>query len=68
MWAPIAFLCMSRGRCFQTIRTLSPYTLSICVRVGPTLEQNGHWKSENSAMVTGAPAGPRAGALAVWIV
>ena len=68
MAAGVANWCMSRGRCFQTIRTLSPYVFSICVRVGPTLEQNGHWKSENSAIVTGAPAGPRKGALAVWIV
>jgi hypothetical protein len=37
--APIAFAWMSSGRCFQTIRTLSPYAFRICVRVGPTLER-----------------------------
>ncbi len=56
---------MFSGRCFQTIRTLSPYVSSICLRVGPTLAQYGHWKSENSTIVTGASAGPLAGAPSV---
>lgn len=64
----MASLCMSSGKCFQTIRTLSPYAFSICLRVGPTLEQNGHWKPENSAIVTGAPAFPRNGEPSVLIV
>ena len=59
---------MSRGKCFQTTRTLSPYVLSTCVRVGPTLEQYGHWKSENSAIVTGAEAFPLEGAPSVLTV
>jgi len=59
---------MSSGRFFQTMRTLSPYVFSTSVRVGPTLEQCGHWKSENSAMVTGAEAFPREGAPSVLIV
>ena len=63
-----ASLWMSSGSCFQTMRTLSPYTFRICSRVGPTLPQNGHWKSENSTIVTGAPAGPCTGAPSVLTV
>ena len=40
----------------KAIWTLSPYSFSICLRVGPTLAQKGHWKSENSTILT----------LAVW--
>ena len=45
----------------KTICTCSPYSCSICVRVGPTLEQKGHWKSEDSTSLTFALSGPLAG-------
>jgi hypothetical protein len=50
------------------MRTLSPYVFWICSRVGPTLPQNGHWKSDISAIVTGAPAGPFIGAPSILTV
>jgi len=58
---------MSSGKFFQTMRTSSPYVFATCLRVGPTLAQYGHWKSEKSAMVTGADAFPREGAPAMVI-
>ena len=42
------------GSFFQTKRTLSPYLSWICLSVGSTRLQYGHWKSENSTMVTWA--------------
>jgi hypothetical protein len=39
------------------------YFSSICLTVGTTREQKGHWKSENSTMVIGAPCGPTLGPL-----
>src|ERR1700731_4022133 len=42
-------------------RTSLPYLSSISLRVGPTLEQKGHWKSENSRTVTFAYLGPCTG-------
>src|SRR5579871_184765 len=42
----------------KATRTSLPYLSSICLRVGPTLEQKGHWKSENSKTVTLAYLGP----------
>ena len=35
----------------------------ICSMVGSTREQNGHWKSDHSTIVTLACSGPLAGAL-----
>src|SRR5690348_5631550 len=35
----------------------------ICLRVGSTRPQKGHWKSDHSTIVTGAFFGPRTGAL-----
>ena len=46
------------------MRILSLYVSSSFLSVGFTREQNGHWKSENSTTVTGAPAGPLAGLFA----
>ena len=42
------------GNWRKTTRTLSPYLAITCSMVGTTREQKGHWKSENSTMVTGA--------------
>src|ERR1700688_3119469 len=53
--------CMGRGHWRKTRRTLLPYFDTTCSRVGVIREQKGHWKSENSTIVTGAPAGPLAG-------
>ena len=55
---------MFSGNWRKTIRTLSPYFALTWSRVGITREQNGHWKSENSTIVTGAVAGPLAGPVA----
>src|SRR5262249_42358690 len=43
------------------MRTSLPYLSMISLRVGPTLEQKGHWKSENSTIVTLASLGPSMG-------
>src|SRR5258708_6874609 len=56
--------CIGSGYCRKTRRTLLPYFVTTCSRVGVMREQKGHWKSENSTMVTGAPDGPFAGPLA----
>src|SRR5260370_40100598 len=45
----------------KATRTSLPYLSSISLRVGPTLEQKGHWKSENSKTVTLAYFGPFSG-------
>src|SRR6188472_2446201 len=56
--APLALLWKGSGWLRKTIFTLSPYASSICLRVGTTREQNGHWKSDQSTIVTFAPALP----------
>src|ERR1700724_314000 len=56
--------CMGSGNCRKTRRTLLPYFDTTCSRVGVMREQKGHWKSENSTIVTGALDGPLAGPLA----
>ena len=43
------------------MRILPGYVSCSFASVGFTRAQNGHWKSENSMTVTGAPAGPLAG-------
>ncbi len=46
------------------MRTWSgPYVLRIWSIVGSTREQNGHWKSENSTIVTRAVRLPHTGSL-----
>jgi hypothetical protein len=54
--------------CLKTICTRFPYSAWIFLRVGPTLAQKGHWKSDHSTMLTGAFAGPFVGAPAseIW--
>ena len=52
-----------RDSCGNEMRTLPLYFSSICLTVGTTREQNGHWKSENSTICTGAFVGPTDGAL-----
>src|SRR5436190_18954731 len=56
------------GWFFHTMRILPLYSSSSCLRVGPTLEQKGHWKSENSITVIGAFFGPLLGEspTAIW--
>src|SRR5258708_2884951 len=49
---------MERGSCLKMNRTLSGYALSTSPMTGATLLQNGHSKSANSIIVTGALAGP----------
>src|SRR3954466_5540304 len=61
--AGIAFGWKLKGLFFHAILTLPLYSSMICLSVGSTRLQNGHWKSENSTMVTGAVFGPRTGAL-----
>src|SRR5205823_12189763 len=60
--AGIALGWNDSGWFFQAIRTLPLYSSSICLSVGSTRPQNGHWKSDHSTMVTGAFFGPRTGA------
>src|SRR5215470_12738286 len=60
--AGMAFGWNESGWFFQTIFTLLPYCSRTCLSVGSTREQNGHWKSLHTAMVTGAPLGPSMGA------
>src|SRR5437762_6011220 len=43
------------------MRTSLGYFSMISLRVGPTLEQKGHWKSLNSTIVTLASFGPSIG-------
>ena len=60
-----AFWWNDSGNCRNTKCTLSPYfSFRSCTAVAAR-EQNGHWKSENSTIVTLAFAGPNAGAGAV---
>jgi hypothetical protein len=44
------------------MRIFSPYSRSICLRVGVTRLQNGHWKSLNSTITSGASGLPLTGA------
>jgi len=53
---------------FQTMRTRSPYLSWSWSTVVSARRQNGHWKSENSTMVTGATAGPRMGLVPTAII
>jgi len=50
------------GWFFQATFTLFPYCCSICLIVGSTRLQYGHWKSDHSTMVIGALFGPLTGA------
>ena len=60
-----AFAWTGRGLFFQTMRTLSgPYAWRMCASVGSARAQNGHWKSANSTIVTGAVRLPQVGSAA----
>src|SRR4051812_35329567 len=61
--AGIAFGWKLKGWFFQAILTLPLYSSMICLSVGSTRLQKGHWKSEYSTIVTAAVLGPRTGAL-----
>ena len=56
--APCALLWNGSGKLRNEMRTLPSYFSSICLIVGTTREQNGHWKSENSTICTGAVLRP----------
>src|SRR5260370_30384676 len=51
------------GWFFQAMRTLPLYSLSICLSVGSTRLQKGHWKSDHSTMVIFGDFAPITGAL-----
>ncbi len=57
--AGIAFGWKLSGSLRQTRRTSSLYVSRICLSVGSTRAQYGHWKSDHSTMVTLAGAGGR---------
>ena len=54
---------MGSGNSLYTNLTSFGYACSTCSISGVTRAQNGHWKSENSIMTTGASAGPLTGDL-----
>ena len=54
--------CMGSGLCLKASRTSFPYRDSICFSTGMARPQYGHWKSENSMIVTFASASPFTGA------
>ena len=62
--AGFAFGWKGSGLFFQTMRSLSgPYVSLSWLIVGSTREQNGHWKSLKSTIVTGAERMPHIGSL-----
>src|SRR5260370_15197101 len=59
--AGIALGWKGRGSLRHTTFTSSLYVSRICLRVGSTRLQKGHWKSDHSTMVTLACLPPMAG-------
>ena len=55
--AGVALLWNGSGSCLNATRTSLPYSFMTCLTVGSTRPQNGHWKSENSTIVTLASFG-----------
>src|SRR5262249_55447261 len=61
--AGIACSWNGSGLLRHTTRSLSPYLARMASMVGSTREQNGHWKSLHSIIVTSASGLPRVGAV-----
>jgi hypothetical protein len=62
-----ASLCIGSGYCLNTTRTSLAYagSLTISFSMSVNFEQNGHWKSLNSMIVTSGVAAPFIGSLSV---
>src|SRR4051812_24563789 len=62
-----AFWWKGRGWFLKATQILPLYCSSIALSVGTARLQNGHWKSENATMVTGAFLGPITGEAPIWM-